>query len=158
MRTIPLTQGKVALVDDADYEWLNQWKWSAVKKGRCFYAVRGTERNGVQKQFRMHSEIMGTPKGMEVDHINGDSLDNRRENLRICTHAENIRNQRMRKTIKSSQFKGVSWDKVNKKWKAQIKQGIHTKNLGRFTLEVEAAEAYDCHAKQLYREFANINF
>lgn len=95
MKTIPLTQGKVALVDDEDYEELSRFKWCATKNRRGkFYAVRGGPRaGGGSPTVQMHVVIAGTPAGMDTDHIDGDSLNNQRSNLRICTRAENLSNR-----------------------------------------------------------------
>lgn len=94
MQTIQLSQGKVSLVGDSDFEWFNQWKWTAMKRGNTWYAVRG---GFLGPKILMHREIMNAPKDMQVDHINGDGLDNRRENLRVCTNAENGRNRKINK-------------------------------------------------------------
>jgi len=89
-RLIPLTQGKVAIVDAADYDWLNQWKWYASKEGRVFYAIRrDNDCGGRDIKVRMHRVILGVPTGLEGDHINGDGLDNRRANLRTVTKQQN---------------------------------------------------------------------
>lgn len=161
MKEIPLTQGKVALVDDADYDWLNQWKWCAYrdKKNGVWYAERGTCIDGIQKTFRMHREILGLKHGdpRQADHRNHNGLDNQGYNLRICTPQQNQRNQRIQKN-KSSQFKGVSWDKQKKKWKAYCKIDNRQKTLGRFLIEEVAALCYDMTAIREYGEFAHLNF
>jgi hypothetical protein len=98
MRKIPLTQGKFALVDDSDYAWLSQWKWHAHKdkNGRLWYAER-IDRTRKPKIVKMHREILGTPKGLVVDHRNCNGLDNRRVNIHSCTAAENnlLRDKRL---------------------------------------------------------------
>lgn len=103
----------------------------------------------------MHRLIMNTPEGMLVDHINHDCLDNRKSNLRICTHAENARNKRP--VIGTSKYKGVYWDKTNKKWEAHIRKGKDVKYLGQFKCEKKAALAYNEKAKELFGEFAYLN-
>lgn len=142
-KSIPLTQGKFALVDDEDFEYLNQFKWTIIKRT---YAGR---RDGIL----MHRVIMNTPSGMETDHINGDGFDNRKINLRICTRAENGRNMKKRKDG-SSRFKGVCWDKSRGTWNARVQE----KFIGRFFDEENAALAYDKKARELFGEFARTNF
>ena len=101
---------------------------------------------------------MGSPEGLQVDHINGDKLFNLRSNLRICTNQQNNRNTKSRKGS-SSKYKGVSWDARNKKWISQICIGNGThKKIGRFVCEIEAAKAYDELAKKYHGEFAYLNF
>lgn len=156
-KLIPLTQGKFAIVDDEDYEWLNQWKWCAFinESGQC-YAARGTRRNHQRKTILMHRLIMNATKGQIIDHKNHNSSDNRRANLRICTHQQNDRNRR--KVFGSSKFKGVSWKKSNSCWCAYIKINGKHKSLGFFHNEIDAAKAYDVKAKELFGEFAKTNF
>lgn len=157
MKQIPLTQGKVALVDDEDFEWLNQWKWCAIRGRKTWYAARGEMRNKKTTYIRMHREILKTPKGMDTDHKDHNGLNNCRNNLRIATNSQNQHNQLLR-GIGTSKYKGVSWDKGRKKWRAVIRVNKKTKSIGRFTTEVAAAKAYDCRAKKLYGEYACVNF
>lgn len=154
MADIQLTHGAMAIVDDADYDWLCQWKWRF--DGR--YAVRseyiGTF-NG-KKNYRkvtMHRLIAGTPEGMDTDHINGVMLDNRRSNLRICTRSQNLQNQRPL-VGKSSKYKGVAWNKAKKKWRAMIGINGTNKWLGAYATEEEAAQAYRDAAEKYFGEFA----
>jgi hypothetical protein len=152
MKEIELTQGYVAIVDDEDYEYLSQWKWFASRNatGR-YYAVRNEGKN----QIRMHREILKAPKGMEVDHINTNTLFNVKKNLRICTRAENAKNLSKPKN-NTSGYKGVSRDR--RKWKAYI--GLNNKkiHIGMFSSPKEAARAYDEKAKELFGKFAKLNF
>ena len=153
MKTIKLTQGQVALVDDADFEVLNQFKWYTMKSKNTFYAVRNITVGDKLKTVYMHWEIMG---GKWVDHVKGNGLDNQRSNLRFCTQSENIGNSRKQKNTSSS-FKGVYWDKQAGKWRVQIIFNNHRTHLGLFTNEIEAAKSYNVKAIELFGEFANIN-
>ena len=153
-RTIPLTQGQVAIVDDEDFDWLNQYKWHAEKMRGRYYAARYLKGN---KKMLMHREIMNAPKGVIIDHINGSSLENRRKNLRPCTIKENQRNRVSQKNS-SSRFKGVCWHKNRKKWQAEIRCEDKFIYLGSFDNEIEAAKAYDKKAKELFGDFAKTNF
>jgi hypothetical protein len=161
MRKIYLTQNKFALVDDIDYEKVVCHSWVAEKCGKGKYrstANFGTS-NGKPKLVRMHRFIMGVQdiKGIEVDHINGDGLDNRRSNLRTCTHRQNLCNVK-KYPNKSSIYKGVSWHNRANKWRATIVSYDKQFYLGIFHDEVEAAKAYDNKAKELHGEFATLNF
>jgi len=154
MKEIPLTQSKIAIVDDDMFEELSKHKWYF--EGR--YAARISSLHlGKQKLIRMHRTICSTPDGMETDHINGDKLDNRRENLRICTRAENSRNKRKR-AHNTSGYKGVYWYKQDKKWEAQIEIEGKNIHLGYFEDLLNAARAYDAAAIKLHGSFARTNF
>jgi hypothetical protein len=147
MKEIPLTQGKVALVDDEDYEWLNQWKWCAYKNKNTFYAARHTKtENGKQTMIRMHIEVIGKREGLITDHINGNGLENRRENLRHVTRRQNGQN---RHDERSSKHPGVSWYKRDKNWQATIQVNGKRKHLGYFSNEADAFRAYCSAVKSL---------
>jgi hypothetical protein len=149
-KEIILSQGKVALVDDEDYEWLNQWKWWFNSRG---YAHRIIYENGKQKgHIYMHRLILNTPSDLDVDHINHDGLDNRRSNLRQCTRSQNLANQKMRK-INTSGKKGVSWHKTNKKWSANIGFNHKLIHIGYFDNICDASIAYKNKAHELYGDF-----
>lgn len=157
MREIPLTQGKVALVDDADYESLSMYKWHAWKNPKTgeFYARRNIVVNGKKTIIAMHTVLMQPPEGHEVDHVNLNGLDNRRENLRVVTRSQNMANTRSRGG--SSAYKGVSWSNQAKKWHAYIgyqKRRIH---IGFFNEERDAAAAYNTKAMELFGEHALLN-
>ncbi len=158
MRRIPLTQGTFALVDDKDFDYLNQWKWCVYNKNNFLYVIRGIKKGNKTISVRMHRVITGAPKGMEVDHRNHNGLDNSRCNLRICTRSQNQHNQKLRAKSKTSKYKGVCWNKSDNRWYALI--GLHGKQffLGSFKNEIEAARAYDAKAMELHGEFAYINF
>lgn len=151
MRYIELTQNKKAIVDDEDYEQLNSIKWKYHKTG---YAVRNQWFPGDKRYrtLRMHRIIMNNPIGLVVDHINGDSLDNRRSNLRVCRHNQNIQNQKLRVDSKSK-LKGVYLHKKNQNWCARFRK----KHLGVFRSAEEASEAYNRAALLEYGEFARLN-
>jgi len=151
-RLIPLTQGQNTLVDASDYDWLMQWNWCIYKTRRGkLYANRwkGTTR------IWMHREILGCSIDKETDHQNGNSLDNRRFNLREASRPQNAKN---RKPNKGHKLKGVRWHEEGNGWQARIHCNGKSKHLGLFKTEKEAAEAYDEAAKRLHGEFARLNF
>jgi len=157
MKKIKLSQNQVALIDNADFEYLNIFKWHAIKGHSTFYAIRNIRlANGRRTTILMHREILNPSKGIDIDHINHCGLDNRRTNLRICTCQENKRNGNSYKNS-SSIFKGVSWHKNNKKWRADIRYNRKTKYLGCFLSETDAALAYNNKAIELFGEFAKLN-
>ena len=150
MKEIHLTQGKVAIVDDDDYEEISKHKWHYHHAG---YAKRSVKHS---KALLMHREILNVPKGFETDHINGDKLDNRKENLRVCTPAENKYNRTFQSN-NTSGYKGVAWNKAAKKWFSKINAGGKIYCIGYFTDAKEAALAYNEAALRLHGEFANVN-
>lgn len=151
-KRIELSKGKHAIVDDADYEWLSHHKWHCTAKG---YAARHTYAgNGQQKTLYMARAILNSPAHMDVDHINGNRLDNRRCNLRVCTRAQNSRNRR--KWRPTAKFKGVY--EVGSRYRAVICLNGKNVHLGYFGNEPEAAHAYDVAAIRLHGEFAKLNF
>lgn len=155
MKWIELTQGKVALVDDKDYKMVAQRKWSALKpkgNGRAWYAIA---RQGAGK-ILMHRFILGLTGKKQVDHKNGDGLDNRRCNMRICSNGQNQHN-RMGQG-KKSKFKGVKKEQRQKDtWGARIKTNGKAIWLGTFRDEKQAAKAYDTAALKYFGEFALTN-
>jgi hypothetical protein len=152
MKSIPLTRGKFALVDDGDFEYLNQFKW-------CFNGQYAARRGAIRGKslIRMHRVVMCAPAGYEVDHINGDKLDNRRANLRLCTRAENQRHK-ARNRQNTTGYKGVRIDKRDGYFSARIRFDNKELHLGRFRNAVDAARAYDAAAKKLHGDFAWLNF
>lgn len=158
MKEIPLTRGKVALVDDADFEGLSRFKWYAHKGTRTWYAHRNRQLNaGKQTTVLMHRQILGAVPGKEVDHRDGNGLNNQRCNLRLCEHAENGHNRCRKMAGGSSRYKGVSWNKRLGKWRADISVNWCQKYLGLFSDEGDAARAYNAAAVQFYGEFAALN-
>ena len=159
-RRIPLTQGKYAIVDPDDFYWLSKHKWTAARVYTKFYAVRyeGSKTSGKRKSYRMHREVAHTPEGLECDHINGNSLDNRKANLRSATRQQNCWNSRKRRPKSLSKYKGVSRNKRGRKWKAMLTVNGKTTYLGSFDDQKQAAKAYDRAAKKYRGEFANLNF
>ena len=152
VRYIPLTKGLFAIVDAADYERVSRYKWCATGSGCRAYACRSV--NG--KQLSMHRFLMNPSKGMVVDHIDGNRLNNRRSNLRVCTVQQNVWNSRPKG--KSSRYKGVCRDKDKKKWVVYVRRDGHNWYMGRFDVEIEAARAYDRKAFELFGEYAWLNF
>jgi len=156
---IPLSQGLVALVDSQDYKELSKYKWSAEKHGRRFYAGR-SELNAITKKktkIIMHRFIMNTPKGMETDHINGNGLDNRRSNLRICTRQQNSHNVSKYET-NTSGFKGVDFlPHLRRKWRARIMAEGKNKHLGLYETKELAYEAYCKACIKYYGEFSRLD-
>ena len=149
MKEIGLTQGKVALVDDEDYEWLKQYKWCCASGKGLVYATRQSR----GKSVFMHRIILNTPQGMHTDHINHDGLDNRRCNLRICTNSQNQANGNIRKDNTTGR-KGTTWDKNKRKYLARIKFHGRYAHIGYFDKIEDAANAYNAKAKELFGEFA----
>ena len=141
MKKIKLTQGKVALVDDIDYEYLNQWKWFANKSGHTFYPTRHTYKGGKRTSIRMH-QVLAERLGFEhkADHVNRNGLDNQRHNVRDATKKQNAENSRI-PSNNTSGYKGVSWHKKASKWLAQIWHGGSREYLGLFTNKKDAISA-----------------
>ena len=158
MKKIPLTQGKIALVDDEDYDFLMQWKWHYIKCRDPGYAARYRKNgeSGTQQKILMHRFLMGTPPGMEIDHRDNNGLNNQRYNLRRATSSQNRRNSELRVDNKSG-YKGVTRTASKKKWRVYIKINGKQKWLGSFISKKDAAKAYNIAAKELFGEFANLN-
>jgi len=152
-KAIPVSKGVFAIVDDEDYHHLTQRKWHYCSG----YAAKRMGR----KVVMMHRIVLNTPKGMSTDHINGDKLDNRKCNLRICTSMQNNQNKKKQKEpiegSYSSTYKGVCWHKPGKIWVAYISINKIRVHLGVYKNERDAALAYNKAAQDVFGEFANIN-
>lgn len=157
MRTIALTQGKVALVDDADYEAVNAHKWYAKKIGRGWYAMRGVRRfDGKWITQSLHQFLM--PGVSEIDHRDGNGLNNQRENIRPSTRQQNQQRFRSKPVGATSKFRGVSWHKGNRRWEASIKVDGKNIYLGNSTIEEDAARIRDKATLKYYGPDAHFNF
>lgn len=157
MKTISLTQGKFALVDDSDYELLAQFQWCAMKGTNTWYAVR-TSRSlrGTKRTILMHRSILGDIPELDIDHINGDGLDNRRSNLRWTTRRQNQANRRAQRG--TSRYKGVYWDRTKQRWRSGIQIDGKYRHIGTYRHEEEAARAYDQVAHSIFGAYARLNF
>lgn len=154
MKEIQLSRGHKAIVDDEDCDRLSQWRWNISTCNGGVYATRWERESGSERRqlVRMHVEIMNPPAGMLVDHINGDTLDNRRCNLRVCTKGQNQMNMR-RNSRNTSGYRGVHWNKKNKKWTAMIRVANKKHYLGLFESVEAAAAAYAEASRKYHGEF-----
>jgi len=156
MKKIPLTQNKYAIVDDEDYEFLSKWKWHANKSGKNYYARRNLNlSSGTRTCLEMHRQINNTPPGQITDHINRDSLDNRKCNLRTVCRSRNIQNSSEK--IGVSGLRGVSWNIANNKWAARICYKAKREFLGLFDNKEDAAIAYNEASRKIYGNGGFIN-
>lgn len=146
MKLIPLTKGKFSIVDDDNYEWLMRHKWQYSSTG---YAKRGA------KCIKMHREVIDAPIGIEVDHINGNKLDNRRRNLRLCRREENMQNRGVNRLSKTG-CKGVSLHRKSGKYQVHITAKGIARYLGLFKQIEDAANAYSKAARLLHGEFRRL--
>jgi len=156
MKKISLTRGKCAVVDDADFEFINQFKWTAKQSGKNFYAIRGIGGRKNPKRLWMHREILGIDQ--TVDHKNGDGLDNRRVNLRPASQALNMRAYRAKSEGKTSRFRGVHWYARDSIWVSQIETDGKRYWVGRFQDEEAAARARDKKVLELGFTREALNF
>ena len=160
-REIELSQGMIALVNDDDYGRINSSKWCVARGRQGRLVAMRTDRNDEQQRtVLMHREIIGEnliPKGFVIDHINGNPLDNRRQNLRICKRGQNTKNCK-KYTNNTTGFMGVHYNIRLNKWTAKIQSNGISYWLGTFVSPMEAAMAYDEAASDLHNEFATLNF
>jgi len=158
MIEIPLTQGQVALIDDEDFELISKFKWRAVwnPHTKSFYAKAHIRKpDGKDTTLRMHRLIMNAQPGQQVDHVHHLTLDNRKSELRICTNSENLMNRGAQEN-NTSGYKGVSWNKRDRKWHAQIWVNGKRKHLGYFSTPEDGYAAYCKAAHDLHGQFARV--
>ena len=149
-----LTNGSIALVDDKDFQEVSMYSWYLLKGG---YAARTGSRPGEPHTILLHHVVTDTDYKYIVDHINGNSLDNQKGNLRAVTIQQNNFNRAKCKNKKSSKYKGVCWSKHKNLWVASIKINKKSIRLGYFNFEIDAATAYNEKAKVLFGEYARLN-
>lgn len=158
-KTIPLSRGLAAIVDDEDYEFLSGFSWHATNANRYggWYAATNVKNvDGKFRKIKMHRLLTSATKGTEVDHINGNGLDNRKSNLRICTTAQNCKNKKNRKTRR---YKGV-YPQPYRRLPFRVQIGVNYQRIwvGSYATEEQAARAYDQAALKYHGEFAQLNF
>ena len=162
MKPILLTKGMIAIVDDDDWELLEQYQWYYSTHNRAYTTTHisckteNGKRTTKSRHIPMTHMILGITDSRIVDHKNGETLDNRKENLRICTNRQNSANSKLRKDRKSG-YKGVSFNKNAKKWSSQIKVNYERIYLGIYDTPWKAAQAYDDAAVKYFGEFAKLN-
>lgn len=150
MREIALTQGKVAIVDDEDFEYLNHWKWYCSSRG---YARSNAWDGKKGYTISMHRLVNHTPNGYQTHHVNGDTLDNRKSNLRTVTATQHHQSNQRLGINNHSGYRGVGWNKNTHKWRARIQKDGKLIHLGLFDTPQEANKTYLQAAKELYGEF-----
>ena len=155
MEFVPLTQNKVAVIDDEDFVKVSAHQWHATSSG---YAGTRLWLDGRCIEMLLHRFILSAQPGCSVDHINGDRLDCRRANLRLATNTQNARNQRKCLSKTTSRFKGVAWHAKARKWQVGICIAGKRHHLGLFSNEITAAQVYDTSARKFFGEFARLNF
>jgi hypothetical protein len=159
MKLIPLTKGRDALVDDLDYPWLSQLRWCYSSDGYAVNYYRDEygkyHRRSMQRMIMARMLEQFVPTDLQVDHINHNRIDNRRENLRLATRSQNQAYKKLQ-VNNSTGYKGVIWH--NGKWEVRIRYQGRKLYLGRYGDPIQAAMIYDGAARLLYQEFAGINF
>lgn len=161
MRQIPLTKGKVALVDNEDYESLKLFKWHATQSagGQGWYATRNVPNpGGGQTKIKMHRVILGVTGNVQVDHLNGDGLDNQRSNLRPATNTQNQYNRRVNHRLPKNKYKGVVQRSGGRHYAARVIKDGRQFMSGLFLRAEDAAKEYDRMAREMFGEFACTNF
>lgn len=158
MKTISLTRGLFALVDDGDFERVLKFRWHAQKSGRLTYAKRGVWNGKNNDTVFLHQFIAGTKN---IDHRNGNGLDCRRQNLRPANKSQNGMAFQHKREDSTSAYRGVSWDNHRQKWQMHISKRVGGKRVrrwGRFDTETDAARAYDLASKEMFGDFGTTNF
>jgi len=157
MIEVPLSQNKVALIDDEDSELILGRKWHACRRRHHWYACAYYKTpDGRESSQSMHRVLLNAPPGVMVDHLNNNGLDNRRSNIRLATNSQNQAN-RCTLSQNTSGYKGVCWNKDSQQWQAGIKCNGRSTHLGLFASLEEAAAAYDRAAIAAFGEYARIN-
>ena len=158
MKQIELSQGKVALVDDADYESLNQFNWQAIKaySRDVYYAIKTEKENGKWRTISMHRVIMNAPNGMDIDHKDTDGLNNQRYNLRLCTRSQNSLNRKKR-VVASSKYKNVHFSQTHQRWIVRVSKNGTYKSIGVFKTELEAGIIANITMRRYHGKFARPN-
>lgn len=159
MKIVPISRGLEVMVDDVDYDAVMQNKWTACKseKDKTWYATRSIKQSGKWKHISMHRFLMGNPKGVKIDHGDGNGLNNQRGNLRKCTHAQNLMNMRCHN---KHGLKGVAFIKnlmPHRQWMSKISINGTLKTIGFFPSKIDAAIAYNIVAQKNFGEFAKLN-
>lgn len=155
MKKLKLSNGMYSLLDDQDYLWASEYRWMGRPYHSGWRVCREESRTG--KTIYLHREITKAPTGLEVDHVDGNGLNNTRTNLRVCTHSENGKNRRVNQNSKSG-YKGVVWREHAGKWQANITVDKKRIYLGYHDTPEQAAQAYDLASKQYHGDFAHLNF
>lgn len=156
-RKVPLKNGLYAIIDEDDYKFISYFRWSIRECPHTTYAFCNIRDQDMKwTTCSMHRFIMSSPKGLIIDHINHDGLDNRKDNLRICSAAENVRNSRG-KRIRKHKYKGIRWNKGSNKWESKIVFNRKEIYLGGFDSPELAAKAYNSGATKYHGEFACLN-
>lgn len=157
MKTIHISRGAVVIVSDEDFDFLSSFNWSLNPQGTTYAVRKGRKNTGEPRTVAMHREIMKAPKGVQVDHINGNSLDNRRGNLRLADVQKNAFNRGKPRVECTSRYKGVLRRKNASRWEARVKYNGKAIHLGTFATQEEGARAYNYAATLMYGCFARLN-
>lgn len=155
MKTIELSGGLLAIVDDQDFERVSKYHWCADRQRHTTYALGFDHIDGKRKRIMMHRFIIGPPAGTKVDHLDGNGLNNIRDNLRLASNSQNCWNSVKPRSGVTSKYKGVSRSRGG--YQVAIKFKGTKYHLGRFRNEDEAGLAYNIKAKELFGEFAKLN-